>query len=149
MKRQTKRTMYLMGMKMHFLTSSESDGYFLCDAILLPDAGAPPNRHPDDAESFFVREGTVEFTVDGVVTNAGPGEFVKVPKGGVHSFQNTSESEARMLILNVPGTIHENVFKICGTDLEVGTDDWPINSPKLDMEWVAKVCKDEGLEILA
>lgn len=142
------RTMYLMGMKIHFLSSSEEDGYFLCDCIMLPGAGAPQNRHADDAESFFVREGTIEFTVDGTVINAGPGEFVKVPKGGIHTFRNATDSQARMLILNVPGTIHENVFKICGTDLEPGTDEWPENPPELDMGWVAKVCKEEGLEIL-
>jgi len=143
------QTYYLMGMMMHFLTSSKEDGYFLCDSFLLPGAGAPPNRHADDAESFFVREGVVEFTVEGNVINAGPGEFVKVPKGAVHSFRNATDTESRMLILNVPGKIHESVFRICGTELPVGTTDWPQEPPALDMEWVAQVCKDEGLGILA
>ena len=143
------QTFYLMGMMMHFLTTSEDDGYFLCDSILLPGARAPPNRHAGDAESFFVREGTIEFTVDGKVTEAGPGEFVKVPRGAVHSFRNATDSEARMLILNVPGKIHESVFRICGTELPAGATHWPKDPSPLDMQWVAKVCKDEGLEILA
>ena len=113
-----KRTVYLMGMMMHYLTSSAEDGYFLCDAHLQPGAGAPPNRHGDDEESFFVREGTVSFTVDGVERAAGPGEFVKVPSGAIHSFRNGTDAPARMLMLNVPGTIHENVFTTCGMELE-------------------------------
>jgi len=144
-----KRTVYLMGMMMHYLTSSAEDGYFLCDAHLQPGAGAPPNRHGDDEESFFVREGTVSFTVDGVERAAGPGEFVKVPSGAIHSFRNGTDAPARMLILNVPGTIHENVFTTCGMELETDASQWPENVPELDMDWVARVCQSEGLEIVA
>ncbi|WP_171098071.1 cupin domain-containing protein [Ruegeria sp. HKCCD7255] len=142
-------TYYLMGMIMDFHTSSEEDGYFLCTATLSSGAGAPPNRHPNDQESFFVQKGLVEFTVDGETIHAKPGQFVKVPRGEIHSFRNPTDEEAEMLILNVPGSIHENVFRICGTKLSPGSRDWPSPEPDLDMDWVAKICADEGLEIVS
>ena len=90
----------------------------------------------------------MEFTVDGSTIEAGPGQFVKVPKGGVHAFRNASDRQARMLILNVPGTIHESVFRTLAMDLEPGSTQWPENPPELDMGHVAKVCAEAGLEII-
>lgn len=142
-------TYYLMGMIMDFHTSSKEDAYFLCSATLSSGAGAPRNRHPNDQESFFVQKGVIEFTVGDETINAGPGQFVKVPRGEIHSFRNATDEEVEMLILNVPGSIHENVFRICGTKLEAGSRDWPSPEPELDMEWVARVCADEGLEIVS
>lgn len=142
-------TFYLMGMFMDFHTSSEEDGYLLCTATLSSGAGAPPNRHENDQESFFVQKGTVEFIVAGKTIEAGPGEFVKVPRGEVHAFRNPTDVEAEMLILNVPGSIHENVFRICGTKMKPGSRAWPTPEPDLDMDWVAKVCAEEGLEIVS
>ncbi len=142
------QSFYLMGMIIHFLSSSDDDDYFLCRTILSPGAGAPPNRHSGDQESFYIQKGEVEFTVGGETIVAGPDEFVKVPRGEVHSFRNASDQMAEMLILNVPGTIHQNVFRICGTEITAGKDEWPEVEPELDMEWVAKVCRDEGLEIV-
>lgn len=142
-------TKYLMGMIMHFLTCSKTDGYFLCNTLVSPGAGAPPNRHAGDEESFYVLEGAMEFTVDGMVIEARPGDFVKVPKGGIHAFRNASSEAARMLILNVPGTIHETVFRNLALDLEPGSEAWPKAPPELDMGHIAKVCAEAGLEILA
>ncbi|WP_422039865.1 cupin domain-containing protein [Roseibium sp.] len=141
-------TYYLMGMIMDFHSSSKEDGYFLCSAILSNGAGAPPNRHMNDQESFFVQKGQIEFTVGNETILAGQGQFVKVPRGEVHSFRNTSGEDAEMLILNVPGSIHENVFRTCGTKLAPGSREWPKPEPELDMAWVARVCADEGLEIV-
>lgn len=141
-------TYYLMGMIMDFHSSSAEDGYFLCSAILSSGAGAPPNRHMNDQESFFIQKGQIEFSVGDAIITAGPGQFVKVPRGEVHAFRNATDQEAEMLILNVPGSIHENVFRICGTKLEPGSREWPSPEPELDMAWVARVCAEEGLEIV-
>lgn len=47
--------------------------------------GPPPHSHAWD-ESFFVSGGLVQFTCDGETTMCGPGSFVHVPAGTVHSF---------------------------------------------------------------
>lgn len=142
-------TFYLMGMIMHFHSSSEDDGYFLCSATLSSGAGAPRNRHPGDQEAFFVQKGEIEFSVGDETIVAGPGHFVKVPRGEVHAFQNKTDSEAEMLILNVPGSIHESVFRACGTKLEPGSTACPSPEPDLDMGRVAQVCAEAGLEIVS
>jgi quercetin dioxygenase-like cupin family protein len=49
-------------------------------------SGAPPHRHPWD-ESFYVLDGTVEFTAEGQTRLCVPGTLVHVPADTVHSFR--------------------------------------------------------------
>lgn len=48
--------------------------------------GPPPHRHPW-SESFYVLEGSVVFTCDGVTQVAGPGAFVHSSAGSLHGFR--------------------------------------------------------------
>lgn len=49
-------------------------------------AGPPPHSHPWD-EAFYVTQGAVNFTCDGVQSRITAGGFVHVPAGTVHSFR--------------------------------------------------------------
>jgi quercetin dioxygenase-like cupin family protein len=61
----------------------------------------PPHRHTGP-ESFYVLDGTLEFQVDDEVVQARPGWFILVPEGVAHTFGNTSEEAARLLIIHMP-----------------------------------------------
>jgi quercetin dioxygenase-like cupin family protein len=61
----------------------------------------PPHRHAGP-ESFYVLDGALEFLIDGEVGQAQSGWFVLVPEGVGHTFGNTSDEEARLLIIHMP-----------------------------------------------
>lgn len=73
--------------------------------------GAMPHFHRTMSESFFVLEGTVRIHDGNGWRDAGPGDFLHVPPGGIHGFSNESGVPASMLILFVPGAPREGYFE--------------------------------------
>jgi quercetin dioxygenase-like cupin family protein len=63
----------------------------------------PPLHHHAFAEAFYVLEGELTFELDGARLRAGPGEFIHVPGGVVHTLANFSGAPARYLLLCTPG----------------------------------------------
>ena len=92
--------------------------YGLIEAIVPPGGGPPPHSHSREEEGFYVVEGEVTVQVNGREVVAGPGSFVNMPKGSVHSFRNNTHATAKMLILLAPGGM-EQMFRETGT---VATD---------------------------
>ena len=73
--------------------------------------GAAPHFHRTMSESFFVVSGRVELYDGKQWVDAGPGDFVYVPEGGLHGFRNQSDEPASMLILFAPGAPRERYFE--------------------------------------
>jgi quercetin dioxygenase-like cupin family protein len=74
-------------------------------------SGPDPHFHRTMSESFFVISGTVRL-YDGLAwREAGPGDFMYVPVGGIHGFKNESGEAASMLILFAPGASREEYFE--------------------------------------
>ena len=74
-------------------------------------AGAKPHFHRTFSESFFVLSGTVELFNGKKWVESGPGDFIYVPEGGLHGFENKSGEPASLLILFVPGAPREAYFE--------------------------------------
>jgi mannose-6-phosphate isomerase-like protein (cupin superfamily) len=70
----------------------------------LPPGGRmpPPHRHVGNDEAYFVLDGEISFVLDGRTTTGGPETFVLVPAGGTHTFGNTTEAPARLLVIHAP-----------------------------------------------
>jgi mannose-6-phosphate isomerase-like protein (cupin superfamily) len=86
------------------LSSDTESRFSLMERTLPPGGRMPPaHRHVGNDEAYFVLEGTVEFHVDSEVVNGTPGSFVLVQAGEAHTFANTSEERARLLVLHAPG----------------------------------------------
>lgn len=64
--------------------------------------GPPPHRHGEMHDCFYVIEGTLAFQVAGERVEAGPGTFLAVPPGVVHTFANEGDVPARVLNLYTP-----------------------------------------------
>ncbi len=60
-----------------------------------------PHRH-QGPEGFYVLEGSIEFVVGAQSRIGGPGFWALVPGGVGHTFGNTGESSARLLIIHAP-----------------------------------------------
>jgi quercetin dioxygenase-like cupin family protein len=58
-----------------------------------------------------VLSGTVRLHDGRRWLDAGPGEFLHVPIGGIHGFRNESEEPASMLLLFTPGAPREDYFE--------------------------------------
>ncbi|WGF89329.1 cupin domain-containing protein [Marinivivus vitaminiproducens] len=147
-------TYYLFGTLVRFVArSSETGGaYCLTDTLVAPGAGAPPNRHPGDDESFYVLDGTFDFTIEGATTSHGPGAFIRVPTGAVHAFRNTGTAPARLMVINVPGVIHDGFFSEVGTPMPRGTWKLPAGmGGKPDaakLKELAEIAGRHGLELV-
>lgn len=49
--------------------------------------GPPPHIHAKEEESFYILEGLYEVTIGQTRVSAGPGAFVLVPAGVMHTYQ--------------------------------------------------------------
>lgn len=77
----------VVGTKVTVLASNEAtQGYEITLQQGDEGTGPPPHSHNWD-ESFYVFEGTVEFTCAGKTETCVPGTLVHVPAGTVHSFR--------------------------------------------------------------
>jgi len=99
-----------------FLAEGEdtSQSYALWEAVVPPGGGPPPHVQSREDEGFYILEGEITFIADGQRVVAGKGTFLNVPRGVVHSFQNETETNARMLLMVAPAGM-ERMFEEIGT----------------------------------
>ena len=85
--------------------------------------GADPHFHRTFSESFYVISGTVRLYDGKEWVEAKAGDFLYVPKGGIHGFSNDADEPASLLILFAPGYARERYFlaldemRLAGTKL--------------------------------
>ncbi|MCM3846975.1 cupin domain-containing protein [Pseudonocardia sp. DR1-2] len=87
-------------------------GFGLFESWIPADSpGALPHLHTGFTESFYVLDGALRVMTGDTWTEAGPGDLVHVPHRGVHAFRTGPDSDARFLILFVPGAPRERYFR--------------------------------------
>lgn len=78
---------------------------------MQPHAGGPDAHiHRTFSESFYILSGGVRFYDGSTWVEATAGDFLYVPKGGIHAFSADSDEPASMLILFAPGAARERYF---------------------------------------
>lgn len=85
-------------------TGDETAGtFFLSESTIAPGfPGPPPHRHERLVDMFYVLEGVLTVRLGEDTHQLGPGSFVCVPAGVVHTFSNPSDSPVRFLNFNTP-----------------------------------------------
>ncbi len=84
-------------------TGEETDEAFSLTEHLAPVGfGTPPHRHQLEDEAFFVLGGEISGDCDGQPFGGGPGTYVFLPRGSVHSYKVEGNAPARILILTTP-----------------------------------------------
>ena len=76
-------------------------------------AGAPgpaAHFHRTFSESFYVLDGKVRLYDGDCWMVATAGDFLFVPQGGIHAFNNSSDTHSSLLILFAPGIPRERYF---------------------------------------
>ncbi|HEV2343504.1 MAG TPA: cupin domain-containing protein [Actinocrinis sp.] len=90
--------------------------------------GADPHSHKTFSESFYVLSGTIGLYDGDRWISARPGDFLYVPRTGVHAFRNDADEPASMLILFAPAPPREKYFRELAEVAESGRtlsyDEW-------------------------
>lgn len=109
--------------------SATNGQYGLFRWDMKPHAGGPgPHFHKTFSESFYVIDGTVRLYNGEKWLDATAGDFLYVPEGGIHAFNNGSDADASMLILFAPGPARERYFielaELADTGRQLSHEEW-------------------------
>lgn len=99
------RILSARGSVMAFKAGAEQTGgdFSLMERTLPPRGRRPlPHRHVNCSEAFFVLDGAITFVLDGTEFLGRPDDFVLVPRGAAHTFGNSGDEAARLLVLHAP-----------------------------------------------
>lgn len=92
------------------ITGAETGGAsFMAEVNVVPGGGPPPHVHSREDESFYVQQGTLAVQVGDKALNISAGDFVRLPRGVMHSFKNVGEETAKLLMVAAPAGL-ENFF---------------------------------------
>ena len=72
---------------------------------------AAAHSHDGYDETIYGLEGVLTWTVEGTLTDVGPGEALCIPRGAVHHFDNTGDVDAKALAIVAPGILGPDFFR--------------------------------------
>src|SRR5919199_6266146 len=142
------RAFAIWGQTVSFKAEPEDtdDTLLLFEHLMPPTLGVPAHTERN-YEACYVLEGTLEVEADGERYRLGPGEFLSLRPGVVHSLHNPGPGIMRTLTLVSPGSQHARFF----TTTHEPIDD-PANPPApvegSDFERMAAVGRECGIEFL-
>ena len=117
------------------LTGEQTGGeLFMAEATVPPGCGNPPHIHDRENETFHLQQGTLTIQVGDKVLIASPGDVVHLPRGVMHSFQNTGNVNAKVLIVAEPAGL-ERFFE----EAFYPAADWPDAMPPMNNEFMGRV----------
>src|SRR5215471_18820174 len=72
---------------------------------------AAAHSHDGYEETIYGLEGTLTWTVEGTAIEVGPGQVLCIPRGAVHKFDNTGDTDAKQLAVVTPGILGPDYFR--------------------------------------
>lgn len=107
-------SVWLLGDLYTFKVVSEDTGgaFALWETMSPPESGPPPHLHRREDETFYILDGELEFLVGNDTVRGGPGTFLRIPKGTMHTFKNAGTTPARFLVAVVPGGFEKFFFEV-------------------------------------
>ncbi len=103
------QSLWVLGSLYTFKTRGRETGgaYAVVEATVSPGKGPPPHIHHAEDECFYVLEGDFAFLVEDRTITGGPGTFLRVPKGTLHTFANAGDRPGRVLLVVAPAGLDE------------------------------------------
>jgi len=108
--------------EVHYLATGESTNrqFGLYRWSCKPNTPGPnPHFHRTMSESFFILDGSLRIYNGEEWSWANQGDFLFVPEGGIHAFENPSDKPMSTLILFAPGAPREAYFE-AGAEMAAG-----------------------------
>ena len=95
--------------QIRFLATGEQTGggFFMAEVSVPPGGGNPPHIHRREEETFYMQQGTLTVQVGGETVTASPGDFVCLPRGVAHCFQNNGNVDAKFLLVAAPAGLEK------------------------------------------
>ncbi len=95
--------------EIRFLITGEQTGgaFFMAEVSVVPGGGNPPHIHHREEECFYLQERTLTIQVGGKTQTASAGDFIRLPRGVVQSFQNTGDVDATVLLVVAPAGLEK------------------------------------------
>jgi oxalate decarboxylase/phosphoglucose isomerase-like protein (cupin superfamily) len=87
------------------------DAAFAFETNSLPGQFVPVHIHPTQDEFILLQDGVLDLKLDGVWTQAKPGDLVRLPRGIPHGYFNKSDKPARALFWVSPSGKLEALFE--------------------------------------
>jgi mannose-6-phosphate isomerase-like protein (cupin superfamily) len=100
--------------------------------------GPPPHRHLHQDEGFYVLEGEFTFHVEGEAIPATEGAFVNVPKGSLHTFENTGTGMGRLLVTVAPAGDFESFVEEVAERVSIDSPPTPPSEPP-DADMISRI----------
>jgi quercetin dioxygenase-like cupin family protein len=127
-----------MGYLMTWLTEGEDTGgqFSLVEVVARKGTEPPPHTHSREDEAYYVLEGEMAFRVGGKTIEAGPGDYVWLPRGVQHAPMVKTE-QVRALVLIAPAGLEE-AFKQVSESAKSATLPPPPEEPP-DMEQMHQI----------
>ena len=140
---------WLMGVLATIKAGKEATGDTMTIAEFEAPAGwaIPPHRHIDQDEMFYVLDGEVTFSCDGMEATYTRGGFAWLPREKPHSFQVSDGGPARLFNIHT-GVLFEAMVQTLGEPApEVRIPDPLTEEP--DPQAIAEAFAQFGIEIVA
>ena len=95
--------------QIRFLITGEQTGgaFFMAEVAVPPGGGNPRHIHRREEEMFYVQQGTLIVQVGDKTLTASPGDFVCLPRGVAHCFQNAGNVDAKFLLVAAPAGLEK------------------------------------------
>lgn len=113
---------------------------------VMPFGFSPPRHvHFEEAETFYVIEGTFQFEVDGKSSIAEAGDVLHAHAGALHSFLVLSPDGGRLLTIT-QGRFEDMVREV---SRPADNDGLPMQAPPTDAQkqMLAEACLRNGIEL--
>ena len=130
------------GMAIRFLIEGEqSAGSVAVFEFDVPAGAKVAAAHSHDGyeETIYGLEGVLTWTIEGIASEVGPGEALCIPRGAVHQFDNTGDTDAKQLAIVTPGILGPDYFREVAEVLGAAAGGPP------DLAAVAAVMRRHGL----
>jgi mannose-6-phosphate isomerase-like protein (cupin superfamily) len=109
------RVIKMLGVTVVFKTASEAtDGRLAVLEYTAPPhfAGPHPHWHKIATEAFYIVEGELQLKRGDETVQAGPGDFVLIPPGTIHSFSNQTAEPVKFLVTLTPAGVESYFFAL-------------------------------------
>lgn len=118
--------------------------FTLLEWLALAGFGPPPHRHDREDEAFYLLQGGIQVECGDKQWQAGPGDFVFLPRGIPHSFV-VSDGPARGLQITAPADFERFIGELGRPAEGPGL---PAQAPPPDVPRLIEVSRRYGMEIL-
>lgn len=109
------------------VSAEDSDGTLAFFHLVAPPMSGPPRHvHSREDELFYVLEGELVFELDGERHTVRAGDTVYLRRGCIHTYQNFTTADARLLIATTPGAF-------CNLFVELSAATPPDTMPAFDL----------------